>query len=180
MRFVCLDTETTGLSSETDRICEIAALEFDPVSFEEIRHFHVYLNPCRPMPYGAFRVHGLSNEFLCDKPLFKSVAGDFLDFVSDAVLYIHNASFDRRMLDAELARLSLGPLSQHVSDIRCTLQMARRLRGPGTHNGLDALCDAYGVDRSSRAKNHGALIDTELLLHVVRALHRHGAPVFRR
>lgn len=180
MRFVCLDTETTGLSSETDRVCEIAALEFDPVSFEEIRHFHVYLNPCRPMPYGAFRVHGLSNEFLCDKPLFKSVVGDFLDFVSDAVLYIHNASFDRRMLDAELARLSLGPLSQHVSDIRCTLQMARRLRGPGTHNGLDALCDAYGVDRSSRAKNHGALIDTELLLHVVRALHRHGAPVFRR
>ncbi len=177
-RFVCLDTETTGLSSVTDRVCEIAAMEFDPVTFKPLSRFHVYLNPCRPMPYGAYRVHGLSDRFLADKPLFKSVAGDFLDFVSGSVLYIHNASFDRRMLDAELARLALGPLCEHVVDIRCTLQMARRLRGPGTRNGLDALCDVYGVDRSCREAHHGALIDTELLLGVVEGLYRHGAPIF--
>lgn len=90
-RFISLDTETTGLSPFNDRICEIAAVEFDPVTFEVIRKFHVYLNPEKLMPYRAYEIHGLSNSFLKDKPVFKTIAQEFITFVSGANLYIHNA-----------------------------------------------------------------------------------------
>ena len=101
-RFISLDTETTGLSPFNDRICEIAAVEFDPVTFEVIRKFHVYLNPEKLIPYRAYEIHGLSNSFLKDKPVFKTIAQEFITFVSGANLYIHNAKYDQSMLDASL------------------------------------------------------------------------------
>jgi DNA polymerase-3 subunit epsilon len=162
MREIVLDTETTGLDPETgDRIVEIGAIEL----FNHLptgRTFHQYLNPQRDMPAGAFAVHGLSSEFLADKALFAAIAGDFLEFIKDAKLVIHNASFDMKFLNAELvwaghARL---PVDQAVD----TLEIARR-KFPGAQNSLDALCRRFGVDNSAREK-HGALLDSELLAEV--------------
>lgn len=172
-RCICLDTETTGLSARTDRICEIAAVEFDPHTWSTVARYHAYVNPERSVPYGAFRVHGLSTAFLSDKPVFASVAGDFLDFIADANLFIHNAAYDTRMLDAELGRLGLGPISYACRSVTCTLRAAERLRGRGG-NRLDDLCRLYGIDLSDRTL-HGALIDSELLVQVVRELGRRGA-----
>lgn len=162
MREIVLDTETTGLNPDAgDRIVEIGGVElFNHVATG--RNFHVYVNPQRDMPQEAFAVHGLSTAFLSDKPVFKAVAEDFLAFVGDAKLVIHNASFDMRFLNAELgwAGLRTLPRTQAID----TLDIAKR-RFPGANNTLDALCRRFGVDNSGREK-HGALLDSELLAEV--------------
>jgi DNA polymerase-3 subunit epsilon len=162
MREIVLDTETTGVEAHAgDRIVEIGCVELVnhcPTG----RSFHCYLNPERPMSDGAFRVHGLSDAFLADKPLFAAVAAEFEAFVGDARLVIHNAAFDVGFLNMELKRLERGPIAPaRVVD---TLSMARR-KHPGAANSLDALCTRYGIDNSRRTK-HGALLDAEILAEV--------------
>ncbi len=162
MREVVLDTETTGLDAHSgDRVVEIGCIEL-------INHiptgetFHTYLNPERSMPEAAFRIHGLSDEFLADKPLFAAVAETFIDFIGDAPLVIHNAEFDIKFLNAELARLERGPIP--MSRTIDTVRMARQ-RFPGAQANLDALCRRFGIDNSRRDK-HGALLDADLLAAV--------------
>ena len=161
-REIILDTETTGLDPATgDRIAEIGAVEL-------INHlptgntFHVYINPERDLPKEAEAVHGLSSAFLRDKPVFSAIVQDFLDFIGDAALIIHNASFDMAFINAELGFLRLPSIPpERVVD---TLHIARQ-KHPGAANSLDALCRRYGVDNSRRTK-HGALLDSELLAEV--------------
>jgi DNA polymerase-3 subunit epsilon len=162
MREVILDTETTGLDPATgDRIVEIAALEIFDGSITE-KQFHVYINPERDMPDSAFKVHGISQEFLRDKPTFNLIADSFIDFIGDDPIVAHNAEFDVRFLNSELERIGRSPIDNgRVVD---TLQLARR-KHPGASNSLDALCTRYGIDRSRRSK-HGALIDSEILAEV--------------
>lgn len=163
MREIVLDTETTGFDAEgDDRIVEIGALELVN-HLPTGRTFHVYINPEREMPQGAFEVHGLGDEFLRDKPKFKQIANDFMEFIgSDARLVIHNATFDMRFLNAELRRAGMPVLPmERALD---TLDMARR-RFPGSPATLDALCRRFGVDNSVR-ELHGALLDSELLAEV--------------
>ena len=162
MREIILDTETTGLDPATgDRIVEIAGVEvlnFIPTG----EFFHVYLDPERDMPEGAFKVHGLSAEFLKGKPLFRDIAADFLAFIGDARLVIHNAEFDMKFLNAEFKRAGLPLLPpDRAFD---TLSYARR-KHPGAANSLDALCARYKIDNSRRTK-HGALMDSEILAEV--------------
>lgn len=162
MREIVLDTETTGLDPATgDRVVEIGAVElFNGVPTGE--NFHVYINPERDMPEGAFRVHGLSAEFLSGHPVFSAIAADFSAFIGEDRLVIHNAEFDVKFINAEFARLAIPPLApERILD---TLALARR-KHPGGANSLDALCSRYGVD-SSRRKKHGALLDAELLAEV--------------
>lgn len=160
-REIVLDTETTGLSpAKGDRIVEIGCVELIN-HIPTGRHFHVYLNPQRDMPEDAFRVHGLSDEFLRDKPLFAAVAGDFLRFVGDATLIIHNAPFDLGFLNAELETAKLPGLNNDVID---TVTLARQVH-PGARVSLDALCKHYGIDNARRAL-HGALLDSEILAEV--------------
>jgi DNA polymerase-3 subunit epsilon len=162
MREIVLDTETTGFEpSEGHRIVEIGAVEL-------LNHlptgntFHQYINPQRMMPKEAFDVHGLGDDFLRDKPLFRDVGQAFLDFIGDAKLVIHNASFDMKFLNAELEWAGLPGLpSQRAVD---TLMMARS-KFPGSPASLDALCRRFGVDNSRRDK-HGALLDSEILAEV--------------
>ena len=160
-REVVLDTETTGLSPVTgDRIVEIGGVELlnhIPTG----RHFHIYLNPERDMPEDAFRVHGLSSEFLADKPKFAEKAQEFLDFIEDATLVIHNAPFDMGFLNHELERAGFPSLRNEVID---TVMVARN-RHPGARVSLDALCKHYGIDNSRRTL-HGALLDSEILAEV--------------
>ncbi|MDP4034414.1 MAG: DNA polymerase III subunit epsilon [Pseudorhodobacter sp.] len=162
MREIVLDTETTGFEpSEGHRIVEIGAIEL----FNHLptgRTYHQYLNPERPMPKEAFEVHGLGDDFLRDKPFFKTVAQAFLDFIGDATLVIHNAAFDMKFLNAELklAGLSLLPFDRALD----TVLMARR-KFPGSPASLDALCRRFGVDNTARDK-HGALLDSEILAEV--------------
>jgi DNA polymerase-3 subunit epsilon len=159
MREIVFDTETTGLSPLTgDRMVEIGCVElFNRV--ETGRHYHAYFNPCRPMPSEAQFVHGLSDAFLADKPLFGDICEDLLEFIGDAPLVAHNASFDFGFLNHELGHCGrpLVCLSRMVD----TLAIARQ-RHPGAKHSLDALCTRFGVDRSLRIK-HGALIDAQLL-----------------
>jgi DNA polymerase-3 subunit epsilon len=162
MREIVLDTETTGLDPATgDRIVEIGAVEL----FNHLptgRTYHQYLNPQRPMPHEAFEVHGLGDDFLRGKPLFAAVAADFLTFIADAQLVIHNAAFDMKFLNAELTRAGHAPLlNSRATD---TLLIARR-KFPGSPASLDALCRRFGVDNSGREK-HGALLDSEILAEV--------------
>ena len=162
MREIVLDTETTGLDPLTgDRVVEIGCVELlnrIPTG----AHYHVYINPERDMPEGAFRVHGLSSEFLSDKPKFAEVADGFLDFIAEDALVIHNAAFDVGFLDAELKRLGKPKIGrERVVD---TLMLARR-KTPGGQASLDALCSRYGIDNSKRTK-HGALLDSEILAEV--------------
>ena len=160
-REIVLDTETTGLSPATgDRLVEIGAVELIN-HIPSGRHYHVYINPQRSMPEEAFRVHGLSDEFLADKPLFGAVAQDFLDFLGDARLIIHNAAFDIGFLNAELERAGRRPLTNEVID---TVMLARD-KHPGARVSLDALCKHYGIDNSRRTL-HGALLDSEILAEV--------------
>lgn len=160
-REIVLDTETTGLSPTTgDRIVEIGCVELIN-HIPTGRHFHVYLNPERPMPEEAFRVHGLSDDFLRDKPLFREQATAFLDFIGDATLIIHNAPFDIGFLNAELQQVQLPPLHNEVID---TVMLARQVH-PGARVSLDALCKHYGIDNSRRTL-HGALLDSEILAEV--------------
>ena len=162
MREIVLDTETTGLSPrDGHRIVEIGAVEL-------INHmpsgntFHVYLNPQRDMPKEAEAVHGLSADFLKDKPLFASVVDPFLDFVKDATLVIHNASFDMTFINWELA--NVGKPAIDMGQVVDTLAIARQ-KFPMAPNSLDALCKRFGIDLSKRTK-HGALLDSELLADV--------------
>ncbi len=162
IREIILDTETTGLDpAKGDRVVEIGAVELLN-HLPSGRTFHVYINPERDMPPEAEAVHGLSAAFLSDKPVFGKIAGDFLDFIGDAVLVIHNASFDMGFLNAELSFLKRPAIPpERVID---TLHLARQ-KHPGTGNSLDALCRRYGIDNSRRTK-HGALLDSELLAEV--------------
>jgi DNA polymerase-3 subunit epsilon len=162
MREIVLDTETTGLSPvKGDRIIEIAALELLN-HLPTGKHWHVHLNPQRDVPLEATAVHGITTDFLKDKPLFDKIAQEFLDFIADAPLIIHNASFDLMFLNAELSLSRRAPLpSERAID---TLLLARQ-KHPMGPNSLDALCKRYGVDNSARTK-HGALIDCELLAEV--------------
>jgi DNA polymerase-3 subunit epsilon len=162
MREIVLDTETTGLNPfDGHRIVEIGAVEL----WHQVptgRTYHQYINPERDMPEDAFNVHGISSEFLADKPVFRAIAQAFMDFVEDSKLVIHNASFDMRFLNAELewAGLRTLPADQAID----TLEIARR-RFPGSPASLDALCRRFGIDNSMRER-HGALLDSEILADV--------------
>lgn len=162
MREIVLDTETTGLNPQGgDRLIEIGCVELlnrIPTG----REFHRYINPQRDVPAEAVAVHGLSADFLKDKPLFADVVQEFLSFISGDTLVIHNAAFDVGFLNAELARVE-GP-EVTMDRVTCTLQLARR-RHPAGPNTLDALCKRYGIDNSKRTK-HGALMDSTLLAEV--------------
>lgn len=162
MREIVLDTETTGLDPSTgDRIVEIGAVEMIN-GVPTGANFHTYVNPERDVPEGAFRIHGLSTEFLKGHPVFAEIVDEFATFIGVDRLVIHNAEFDVRFLNAEFSRLDIAPLTQdRVLD---TLAVARR-KHPGAANSLDALCSRYGVD-TSRRKKHGALLDAELLAEV--------------
>lgn len=162
MREIVLDTETTGLDPlRGDRLVEIGCVEMVN-RFVTGRVFHRYMNPERAMPAEAFAVHGLSDSFLADKPLFKDVAEEFLAFIGEDALVIHNASFDTGFINAELKRVGRQPLApDRIID---TLMMARR-RHPGQQNSLDALCARYGINNAHRTK-HGALLDAEILAEI--------------
>jgi len=169
-RQIVLDTETTGLNAKLgDRVIEIGCIEIRDRRLTD-RQFHVYLNPERDIEEGAAKVHGLTREFLADKPRFGDVAGDFLDYVRDAELVIHNAEFDVEFLDRELALTQHGPLAGHVAGVIDTLALARELH-PGKRNSLDALCERYAIDNAHR-RLHGALLDAELLAEVYLAMTR--------
>ena len=169
-RQIVLDTETTGLNVKFgDRVIEVGCIELLSRNVTE-RHFHFYLNPGREIEEGAAKVHGLTSEFLADKPKFADIAGQFVDYISGAELIIHNAAFDVEFLDQELAFAGLKKLSEYSSSIVDTLAMARELH-PGKRNGLDALCERYAVNNSHRTL-HGALLDARLLAEVYLALTR--------
>ena len=169
-RQIILDTETTGLNARMgDRVIEIGCIELLSRHVTDSQ-FHSYLNPGRDIEEGAARVHGLSSEFLADKPKFADIAQDFIAYVSGAELIIHNAPFDVEFLDQELALAGLKKLSDYAANIVDTLAMARELH-PGKRNGLDALCERYAVNNSHRTL-HGALLDARLLAEVYLALTR--------
>jgi DNA polymerase-3 subunit epsilon len=169
-RQIILDTETTGLNAKLgDRVIEIGCVEIHSRRFTE-QNFHVYLNPDRDIDEAAAKVHGITREFLADKPRFADVAKDFLDYIRGAELIIHNADFDVEFLDMELKLLKLGRLAQHAGRITDTLAMARELH-PGKKNSLDALCDRYLIDHSNRTL-HGALLDARLLAECYLAMTR--------
>lgn len=164
MRQIILDTETTGLSAAGgDRILEIGCVELLHRKLTG-NHFHQYINPERDSHEDALRVHGITTEFLRDKPKFAQIVDAFLEYCSGAEIIIHNASFDVGFLNKELERLGKPPLSHFVSGIVDTLAMAKELF-PGKRNSLDALCDRLEVDNSGRTL-HGALLDAELLADV--------------
>lgn len=170
MRQVVLDTETTGLDYRLgDRVIEIGCVEMINRKLTGQR-FHRYINPEREVEAGAMAVHGLTNEFLQDKPRFGEIVTAFLEFVQGAELIIHNASFDVGFLNNELALQQQSPLEQACSGIVDTLKMARELH-PGRRNSLDALCERYAIDNSGRTL-HGALLDAELLAEVYLAMTR--------
>lgn len=162
MREIIFDTETTGLKPEEGhRLVEIGCVELVN-RVETGETFHVYINPARPMPAEAEAVHGLSDQFLSDKPRFAAIAEAFLEFVGDAPLVAHNASFDLGFINYELTQA--GHPAFHDGRVVDTLLLARK-RFPGAKHTLDALCARFGVDRSSRIK-HGALLDAQLLAQV--------------
>lgn len=162
MREIVLDTETTGFEpNDGDRIVEIGAVElWNHVPTGET--YHQYINPERMMPQAAFEVHGLGDDFLRDKPVFKHIGQAFLDFIRDSKLIIHNAAFDMKFLNAELKWMNLPaiPMDQALD----TLMIARK-KFPGSPASLDALCRRFGVNNSAREK-HGALLDSEILAEV--------------
>ncbi|HZV99632.1 MAG TPA: DNA polymerase III subunit epsilon [Methylophilaceae bacterium] len=170
MRQVFLDTETTGLyPAQGHRIIEIAAVEVINRRLTR-NHFHVYLNPDREIDPAAQEVHGITLEFLQDKPRFPDVADELFDFVAGAELIIHNAPFDVGFLNAELGRIDRPNIEEVSDNIIDTLKIAKEMR-PGQRNNLDALCRHYGIDNSKRTL-HGALLDAELLADVYLAMTR--------
>lgn len=161
IREIVLDTETTGLSPQGgDRLVEIGGVELIN-HIPTGKHVHLYINPQRSMPEEAFRVHGLSEEFLSDKPIFKDVVDEFLEFIGDSTLVIHNAPFDMGFLNHQLEGLGRPKLSNPVIDT----VMVARAKHPGARVSLDALCKVYGIDNSRRTL-HGALLDSEILAEV--------------
>lgn len=170
LRQIVLDTETTGLEVRLgDRIIEIGCVELVSRKLSG-RRFHHYVNPGRQIEQGAQAVHGIDYEFLQDKPKFRDIAGDFLEFVRGAELVIHNAAFDVGFLDHELALLDLPPLDSVCAAVVDTLKLAKELH-PGRKNSLDVLCERYAIDNSRRTL-HGALLDAELLAEVYLAMTR--------
>jgi DNA polymerase III subunit epsilon len=164
MRQIVLDTETTGLSADSgDRIIEIGCVELLQRKLTG-NNLHFYVNPERDSHEDALKVHGISNEFLRDKPKFGQIADELLDYLSGAELIIHNAPFDISFLNKELDRIGRPPLKTLVGSVIDSLVMAKEMF-PGKRNGLDALCDRLGVDNSARTL-HGALLDAELLADV--------------
>jgi DNA polymerase-3 subunit epsilon len=162
MREIVLDTETTGFDHlGGDRVVEIGCVELVN-HIPTARHFHVYLNPERPMPQAAFQIHGLSDQFLADKPKFAEVADKLLEFIGDAPLVAHNAEFDIKFLSAELKRIGKSEID--LGRATDTVQVARR-KFPGSPASLDALCKRFGIDNSNRTL-HGALLDAQLLAEV--------------
>jgi DNA polymerase III subunit epsilon len=164
LRQIVLDTETTGLSAESgDRIIEIGCVELVARKLTG-NNKHFYLNPERDSHEDALKVHGISNEFLRDKPKFVQVADELMEFLAGAEIIIHNAAFDVSFLNKELELIGRGPVTSIVSQVTDTLAMAKE-QYPGKRNSLDALCDRLGVDNSGRTL-HGALLDAELLADV--------------
>lgn len=164
MRQIFLDTETTGLyPDQGDRLIEIGCVELVNRKLTG-NNLHLYVNPGRDSHEEALRIHGITTEFLKDKPTFAQVAEQLLAYVADAQVIIHNASFDVGFLNMELAQLKLPQFKEHVAGIVDTLAMAKEMF-PGKRNNLDALCDRLGVDNSGRVL-HGALLDAELLADV--------------
>jgi DNA polymerase-3 subunit epsilon len=169
-RQIVLDTETTGLNAKLgDRIIEIGCVEILSRQVTE-RHFHAYVNPGRDIEEGAAKVHGVTREFLADKPRFAEVAKDFLEYVRGAELIIHNAAFDVEFLELELGLAGAGRLLEHIAKVTDTLVLARELH-PGKRNSLDALCERYLIDNSHRTL-HGALLDARLLAECYLAMTR--------
>ena len=170
MRQIFLDTETTGLDpNQGHRVIEIAAVEMNNRQLTN-NHYHTYLNPERDIDSAAQEVHGITLDFLQDKPLFNDISNDFLSFIKDAEIIIHNAPFDVGFLNMELGKVSLSKLETYVSSIFDSLLLAKEIR-PGQRNNLDALCKSYGVDNTSRTL-HGALLDAQLLSDVYLAMTR--------
>jgi DNA polymerase-3 subunit epsilon len=170
MRQIFLDTETTGLyPAQGHRVIEVAAVEVINRRLTK-NHFHYYLNPDREIDQGAQEVHGISLEFLQDKPRFADIANDLIAFIADAELIAHNAPFDVGFLNSEFGMLGLKTVDQMTAKITDTLKMAKEMR-PGQRNNLDALCKHFGIDNSRRTL-HGALLDAELLADVYMAMTR--------
>jgi DNA polymerase III subunit epsilon len=170
MRQIILDTETTGLNVELGhRVIEIAAVEIVDRHLTG-NHIHYYVNPERASDEGAVTVHGLTDEFLRDKPKFGEIASSLLEFVAGAELVIHNAAFDVGFLNRELDLLDRKPVTEYCPKITDSLALARELH-PGKKNSLDALCERYGIDNSGRTL-HGALLDANLLAEVYLAMTR--------
>ena len=163
MRKIVLDTETTGLDKESDRIVEVGCIELlNDIPTDRI--FQSYVNPQRPMSQEAYEVHGLGDKFLSTKPLFGDIALPLLEFIEDSPLIMHNASFDMGFLDAAFVRLGKKPLSGWCEVID-TLEIARAYY-PGQHNSLDALCQRFHIEAVQRKDGHGALLDARLLAAV--------------
>lgn len=170
MRQVVLDTETTGLDPKLGhRIIEVACVELVNRRLTQ-RHLHRYVNPEREIDAGAEAVHGISLDFLRDKPRFADIAAELLEFVRDAELVIHNAAFDTGFLNHELTLLDLPPIESVCAGVLDTLRLARELH-PGKRNNLDALCERYQISNAHRTL-HGALLDAELLADVYLSMTR--------
>lgn len=162
MRQVVLDTETTGIG-DGHRIIEIGCVELVNRKLTG-RHYHQYINPERLVDPEAMEVHGITDEFLADKPVFSQVANDFIEFIKGSQLVIHNAPFDVGFMDMEFNLLNGYPVTRDICDVLDTLVLAREMH-PGQRNSLDALCRRYGIDNSHR-ELHGALLDSEILADV--------------
>jgi DNA polymerase-3 subunit epsilon len=170
MRQIFLDTETTGLyHAQGHRVIEIAAVEVVNRRLTK-NHFHYYLNPDREIDQGAQEIHGISLEFLQDKPRFHEIAKELIEFIADAELIMHNAPFDVGFLNCEFGLIEQKPVETIAAKITDTLKMAKEMR-PGQRNNLDALCKHFGIDNSRRTL-HGALLDAELLADVYMAMTR--------
>jgi len=170
MRQIVLDTETTGLNARSgDRIIEVGCVEIVNRRLTG-NNFHRYINPERDSEEGALAVHGLTTEFLSDKPKFAEIADELRDYVRGAEIIIHNAPFDLGFLDAEFERLGFPRFAEHVEKITDTLVQAKEMH-PGKRNSLDSLCERYGISNAHRAL-HGALLDAELLAEVYLAMTR--------
>ncbi|MES2934151.1 MAG: DNA polymerase III subunit epsilon [Pseudomonadota bacterium] len=170
MRQIVLDTETTGLNPRSgDRVIEIGCVELMNRQLTG-NNFHRYINPERDSEEGALAVHGLTTEFLSDKPKFADIAAELRDYIQGSEVIIHNAPFDLAFLNAEFSRLELPSFRDHIDTVIDTLVQAKEMH-PGKRNSLDALCDRYGVSNSHR-KLHGALLDAELLADVYLSMTR--------
>jgi DNA polymerase-3 subunit epsilon len=170
MRQIFLDTETTGLyPAQGHRVIEVAAVEVVNRRLTK-NHFHYYINPDREIDQGAQEVHGISLEFLQDKPRFADIANDLIAFIADSELIMHNAPFDVGFLNSEFGLLGLKTVEQITAKVTDTLKIAKEMR-PGQRNNLDALCKHFGIDNSKRTL-HGALLDAELLADVYMAMTR--------
>lgn len=170
MRQIFLDTETTGLyHAQGHRVIEVAAVEVINRRLTK-QHFHYYLNPDREIDQGAQEVHGISLEFLQDKPRFADIANELIAFIADSELIMHNAPFDVGFLNREFGLIEQKPVESVAAKITDTLKIAKEMR-PGQRNSLDALCKHYGIDNSKRTL-HGALLDAELLADVYMAMTR--------